>query len=89
MTDFSEFEDFASLEAIQGLDPASVARTSTLGTALDFTPAIPVVGRVVNFFRQILRERWKSRPAVDGSRPMASVRFGWKVDVSALLRRTP
>jgi hypothetical protein len=42
-----------SVQTIVSIDPNSLARTETLGQALDFTPAIPIVQRTLDLFKSI------------------------------------
>jgi hypothetical protein len=56
----------ASLEAIQGFTPSTIARTEALGSMFDFTPAVPVVTQVVDYFRLIPKDLVPSLP--DGPR---------------------
>lgn len=42
-----------AVESVQNLDPQTIARTETLGSALDFSPALPSFRRTIDFFSQI------------------------------------
>jgi hypothetical protein len=46
-------QTIVAVESVQNLDPQTIARTETLGRALDFTPAVPAFRRAVEFFEQI------------------------------------
>jgi hypothetical protein len=46
-------QTISSVESIQNLDPQQIARTETLGRALDFSAAIPAFRKVVEFYKQI------------------------------------
>ena len=62
MSDETGDPTIASLEAIQNFDPAMIARTETLGSVFDFTPAMPAVGQVVDFFRLLPKQLVPSLP---------------------------
>lgn len=46
-------QTIAAVESTQNLDPQQIARTETLGRALDFSAAIPAFRKTVEFYRQI------------------------------------
>jgi hypothetical protein len=78
----------AALEAIQQFEPVSIARSDTLGKALDFTPAVPVVGRVVQFFRLFPKEHLLSLPDTQRSQVTSHAEVCWKT-VQAMLKFDP
>lgn len=49
-------KEVTSLQKVQTFDPASIARTSDLGNAFAFTPAVPAAIGIVQLFRQIPEE---------------------------------
>src|SRR4051794_34883330 len=83
MVDLAELET-AELEALQNLEPASIARTTTLGTALDFTPAIPAASRLVSFFRQIPKDRLAELPDAQRQQVITYASACWKTIQSML-----
>jgi hypothetical protein len=46
-------QTITSVESVQNLDPQQIARTETLGRALDFSAAIPAFRKTVDFYRQV------------------------------------
>lgn len=46
-------QTIAAVESVQNLDPQQIARTETLGRALDFSAAIPAFRKTVDFYRQV------------------------------------
>jgi hypothetical protein len=42
-----------TVQQVVNIDPVSLARTETLGQALDFTPAVPIIQRTLELFKSI------------------------------------
>ena len=88
MSDETGDPTIASLEAIQNFDPAMIARTETLGSVFDFTPAMPAVGQVVDFFRLLPKQLVPSLP--DAQRTQVQVQAdAWWGTIQQMMQFDP